>query len=461
MTEEKDFIEKRLDKVLNAKGIQYSGLSLVSVVLKPQHIDYLADNLPEHRSIPALDLQGNSLDDEAIPALKRLLAKMPDLKSLHIGYNHFTADGLSALKEEMGRIWEVDVTSNPLGEKGGKVLSEVVESSPRLHALVAANCSLGDAGSTQLADAVTKSENLYHINLAHNDATPETNRRLLNQMVRENRSLTRITVDYDAVENNTGLHKALLETPSRNLSTINFVMPGANPTVNSASITFSRLEINRQKSTQLRSKVRGDWSIMSGDDLREVERHHHAIFDPMLTNLIEHRMKGYDAFVDALPKLPAMGAGFTDKLFRTDEKGFAPLDNPKLLTVQETDAFLRAIPRDAAFLTKKTDKGSGVLDVLAQHYPAEKLMEICKESGTYLGKNLLLDHSGKASPLFLTLMDKKDIGAVFTLDNWYGKSQGELQKVYAVLPEAAKKDVPYFALLQQMKVPSLKQGVGR
>lgn len=461
MTEEKDFIEKRLDKALNAKGVQYSGLTLVGVILKPQHIDYLADHMPENRNIPSLDLQGNSLNDEAIPALKRLLGKLPDLKTLHIGFNLFTADGLSALKDELGKVRELDVTSNPLGTKGGKMLGELVESSTRLQSLVAANCNLGDEGSTHLAGTVTKSEKLYHINLAHNDASPETNQNLLNTMVRDNRSLPRITVDENAIENNDGLRAALLETPSRNLSSLNFVALDGNPTVAPGSVMFSRLEENSQKSTQLRSKVRGDWNIMGGYDLREVERHHNAIFDPVLTNLIENRMKGYDAFIDTLPKLPAQDGAFIDALFQTDGNGFAPLDNPKLLNAQDRDGFLRALPRDASLLGRKTPKGSGVLDVLAQHQSAATLLDVCKESGTYLGKNLLLDDTGNASPLFLTMMDKKDIGTVFSLDNWYGKSQSELQKVYAVLPEALQKDVPYFALLQQMKVPSIKQGVGR
>lgn len=170
--------------------------------------------------------------------------------------------------------------------------------------------------------------------------------------------------------------------------------------------------------------------------------------------------------VDHFLALPAREdfAGLTlDEVLERDTQGYCMLDNPAML--RRIGAMGEALARSGTPLTRAALEGESID---GRSY-LEKLMLCDRLQDAVAALNAQGEqlHPGEGAatgtlpPLCEQMMRWRQLGAVFTEENWKGQGGAAVMRAYAALPEAARRQVPDIYQLRETVEAAQSKGYGR
>lgn len=443
------------DKVYNFGG---------NIMGKPG-MEYAASQITEADDIHVLNFSTTELTDDAIPALLDIIHKSPNLFILKLNNNHITAKGLQTLADGMDRnngIARLEVSTNPLGPSAGPILAGMMRDYPYLTRLSALLTKLGDDGLRPIADELRQNYRIQHVDLNKNDIGKAGAEHFI-EAIRYNRALTHVHLVQDIPEVNTYLSQESGGFLSPNLIEVSPENNQNRP---------MRLK-NKQAAEHATKLLAGtpDLHTLNQDQLLDISVRDNAIFSVDRQRLVDGAVETkretylrYETFMRGLPKLPPAGEGFGEALFTPDENGFAPLDNPRLYRAggifldrwQQSGLLLTE-----AFLSRRTTRGSNLLEVAAKTVPGERLVPFLNKHGVQLGAKELLNGQNEPTPLLRSFIEFGYAPALFCKDNWAGKEVAELRRVYQALPPAQQQIIGIHSLQLQLLSQPRSNATGR
>lgn len=150
-----------LDAGLALEVIDLSGKrkELFNKRVQPMQVFALCEALYEYDKLRVLRLPYNFLNDMAVKALARLIQVNRGLQLLDLGGNEVTAEGAAGLAEVLARpdasLQGLILRSNPLGDKGGLAVADMLRTNTSLLMLDLGDTRLGMKGVMGIANAMT------------------------------------------------------------------------------------------------------------------------------------------------------------------------------------------------------------------------------------------------------------------------------------------------------------------
>lgn len=423
-------------------------------------ISFIAHHIKPYDDVKSLSFSSSSLTDNAMADIVSIAQNSPKLTTLNLQNNAFTAKGARILADglkDQPMLLNLDLRSNPLGESAGEALAEIA-SRPSLRHLFAMDCQLGDAGMRPLYDVIANSHTLEKIGLSGNNVSLEGCHEYI-KAIKQNRSLVHSGFDQkQGAEVKEYLTKAYAEVRNPNLLEEYPVDQNNRP----------KLKQNKSDAAGLPPHLAGEIRDIPHATLKFIDARANAIFslsgEFLIPNSNETRRETYtryETFMRSLPKLPEKGADFIENLFKEDENGFTPLDNPRVnRSAGALQNGLEDVPLTKDLLTRNTTRGASILEAMAGAVDTAKLVKNLNAQGIKLGAEELLTSNGLPNETLHNIIEKDGGSALFTVDNWLGKNKTEMLKVYDAIPPAQQRNVGLHALQAQMR-PVTEKGIGR
>ncbi|MBM3619032.1 MAG: hypothetical protein FJX23_10885 [Alphaproteobacteria bacterium] len=325
-----------------------------------------------------------------------------------------------------------------VGDKGSIALAEALEGNPRIEIIGLANNIMTDASAAAWAKTLRKSQTLRDVTFGKNEMTETGQEQLF---------------------------AATLESQNPNLISLWTYLTNPPP-------VKQMLDGNRRNAWNLAEDIIAHPDRLSAEQLRTLDRCAPTVMiqaRSQATSLkVEADPETYtpdyaDALLGKLPALPPEGASFAEALFTADERGYAPLDNPRLwASTEAAKQSLDRLPHDESTLTKPTLRGGTILDAAVHAIPAEELVGYFNDKGVRFTQKWLLDERQKPTPFFQKLIDSGKAPALFTSSNWSASSSHGMRAAFAHLPEPQQERVGMARLLQDLKQAAPQsQGIGR
>lgn len=450
------------DKVAEVRERGDGNYNLGGLPLGDEGISFLAHFLTPVTDIRILSLSTVGITDKAMPDIVSIAHHSPALSTLYMQNNAITGEGLRVLADGLKNqpaLLNFDIRSNPLGESAGEALAEIA-ALPPLRKITAMDCNLGDAGIRPIAAVIAKSHTLEKVELGGNGVSLDGCRDYIKGL-RQNRSLTSSGfLQGDDPTVNTYLTKSYAQVRNPNLLDTFPVDQHIRP----------KLQQNKADVKGLPPHLAGELRDIPHVTLKFIDARANAIFSlpgefliPASRETRRETYIRYETFMRGLPKLPAKGESFVAELFKEDANGFTALDNPRvnrsgnalLDTLQEQHVELTQ-----DLLTQTTRRGSSILEAAAAASEPERLVSTLNAKGIKLGVGELLASNGLPTETYHNIIEQDGGAALFTVDNWAGKSRTELMHVYKTLPKEQQQQVGLHTLLQQLR-PASQQGIGR
>lgn len=447
-----DIVEKQIRSAVDRLNAQEGWIILDGKPVKDAAAAFLAEELGESAPLlKTLSIAQCRLTDASIPSIIRLLKQCPNLRSLDLSRNMFTAAGLKRMNTALQRhpsLQSLDVSRNPLGFQGGAWAAHLLSSAPKAMWELKIDCvGLGDLGLLPIAKALRKAPGITRVHLMGNLGN-ETSAREFTTWLHENPHIAVAQLAQQRETFDTILTQAFATSESRNLVVANPVDTQGN------NLLTRNLKAAQKAANYLRQPPETlSYYELAAITERESAAYAQYNYGPTHTTL-EQAKSRYEAYMAALPGLPAAGKGFAEAMFTPDAQGHTPLDNPRIW--KEPQAVLDGLTTaDAslqdALLQRRTTKGLSALESAAGALPTATLIKALNAQGIQLGKKAFLDAQQQPNALLKALIEREDISGIFTVNNWLGKSAKELRQVYDALPEDLRDGVAINTLRQSIE----------
>lgn len=454
---------------------EFMDISFQGIELANGGVDFVRQLLASHAStVRHLSFADCKLSDADMQDVADIVAESPQLKTLNLGLNSFTHTGLPALATavaQKGGLESFSIPQNPLGEGAGAPLASIVEHSPQLSVFEISSSQLRSSDIRQVTQALGHSEHVSGAYFAYNNTSQDIAPDIAD-FLKQNRSLTHISIGPMLHDAKAG---QALDAVFKDLWHPNLLRADFSPQKAPYAEAFT--EKNKQNIAALRPQIEGtgDLAQLSQDILNRIAEREEGIFTSIRDDIrsteqgeVYKAIKSrYEGFMDSLPPLPEAGAGFGEALFSITGNGFAPLDNPRIQRQGEVllDRLQSAgTPITTDFLTRKTPRGSSVLDTLSRALPGEMVVPFLNGKGIKLGTAALVEDKGREvvpSPLLETFIERGNTASLFTHENWAGKQRGELFAVCKALPSTLREQVPMQQISSRMQSATVMAGRGR
>lgn len=435
--------DEQLLSRLVAKMPELEKLYFFNSVLKLEDYEQLAGlSLGKLKDI---SFTAAELSEDSCHAIAKLIRNNPMLEELDCRNGGLNADKLRPIAEALkasGLIRRVRLMDNPFAQGAGEILADMIDHIPSLRDISINNSPLDRESAEKLADAVARNRTLSSF-VAQGTLTDEAMAEKFSHAVFcSNRHLVNVDMAQDrSVE---GIVAAIAEKcTSPNLLQVH---PGGRGT------KILQLAVsNIDTVTQLMTKwARGE--RFSGCELRQLQARRPAILygktgAPAKSPISEQQ---FDAFMAALPKPPVdmQEDGYIDSLFTAQEDGYAPLDNPLLLTSADEARRLLAAPFSPADLKRKTADGSGLLDALSVQLPPSEIIRALNQRNIRIGEAHLFEDKFLPNEFCeACLTDEAAISCLFGRTNLAGIKKAELSLMYTVLTDKITQHIPSLPLL--------------
>lgn len=255
----------------------------------------------------------------------------------------------------------------------------------------------------------------------------------LGKAIQGNRSISSIhlTGNDFSVPAMTRFCETALASDNRNL--VHFTLNQVSPEI------ASFVGRNKQHCKHLAERIEDHLGIpLSGTELRDISLHRHGIHHCVSAG--GRLLEQYDKLIASLPDMPYPADA--DSLFKADEQGYAPLDNPRLwMDTQAVKQTLDRLSLTAELLNRNTAQGSTLLEAAAFTCPATVLLPLLQKNGVLPDTQQLL-RDGRPSAL-LNQLEYQPLGleTLFTPRYWVGRAS-EAESVYKALPEHSRHRIP-------------------
>lgn len=383
------------------------------VALKTMSKDMLneaLDELKNNTTLEAMSIFGSDFGPAEMERLAEILKTHPAITTLGIYTNKLGEEGaqhVAALLAANPRITELGIDSDAIGDVGAQALAAAIKENPDFKSLELIDCDISDDGGIPLAEALAGCEDLVRVRFKEVNQLEETAM---------------------------ALDETLFGKPN-----LIYCKPDG-PEI------FSCVEGNKAKIKALSSKIR-DVPNLSLRDVYEISARLPSIAG--LGNR-QNDIAAFEEFLDGIPEVKLDDTLTPDDLFKRDKKGYAPLDNPKILNQlgEICDQLAKnGTPLTLERLDKEAKNGTYYLDILVKFAPLPKLVAGLNAGGQRIGAKELVEEE---QPTFLLkgFLKRRGAAALFREENWQGGSKEELKAVLRVLPKEAREKIPNLHGLQ-------------
>ena len=398
----------------------------------------------------SLTIKECEMDATTFGIIAEGLKSLPNLKTLNLQDNRLGPDGATQVAELIGHLpslTTLNLSENRLEDLGAANLAAAIGENTTLTSINLEYNRIGDEGARSLAPAVAKNQSLRSFNVAKS-LMSATGRMTMIEALNGNRNLTSLTIAKRTISDpeKIAIEKAVLNSGQKNLYSLSPSIPNLKlsdrkkigaaaikrfDTEDTTALTLKDFVAVEERWHLIVGNVQ-DWDIWGQQDSKVAP--------------VKKRLDLFARYEDLKSKLPLLGDNFTlGELFKANETGFAPIDNPA--TWQNPDKIFSALAKadpaiDNGFLNVRSPRGMSFLDCAISALPTEIAVNKLNGLGFHLRSKELLNEAGEPSDMLNLIIERGEVRTLFTSDNWDAAHPGELKMVLNALPPEAQEQVP-------------------
>lgn len=425
--------------------------------------------LQNQPNLKTISLKPGPMTRAGVVAIGEMLKSNPQLTSFTLDSSQLDGKSfriLAAALKNHTELTTLNLSNNNLGNDGAATVAQLMNKLPSILTLNLTGNHFDDKGAVAIADALAKNTTLGTIQLTNPRITSRGRIALANSL-RENRTLTNLDLGW--VNSIDPQHKAAMAQILRECGHKN--LGSFSPTIfmwnDATSLTKRNSDQAKAAIKRFVPVVKKDKADTADTTLNDLTlRDFHAVEERM--PLIKNRLSDYDifgygyygygygmgskprptkaqalsAYEEAkaqLPKASVRSNMSLNNLFKANEHGFSPIDNPD--TWKQPAKLFEALAKaevDQDFLNRQGPKGMSFLECAITAAPAEFAVSGLNRLGFHLRSKELLDDEGKPNETLKLFIERGEVDKLFTVGNWRSANPGELKMVFNALKNHAK-----------------------
>lgn len=421
-----------------AKNRGLNRLSLYSNRIGDEGAERLAAALRSNTTLQGLTLDYNHISETGAHAIADAIRVHP-LKSLGLGGNMLGDEGAVVVAEAGGNLRSLTLFKNDISDTGAKAVAKHLFAAGKLESLDISSNDIGTAGAVAMAQTLPDS-NMLSLLACNNTMGGEGVLAFGKALQAQDRITVLLLNDNNAGRTaKTQFITQLKEQPLLNLLT---VTPSDDKL---EKMCTANKETAMALCQAFQEKQEQPVSFRLKASRRLQAMHNLADRSSRLGPDVMHNVTA------SLAEIPPMPDRITsENLLQSNDQGLTPLDNPSVW--EKPEEILPVLDKTALLYPNR--EGTPFLQNAVLCGKLALVLEALNKKGERLTATDLLTPEGVSLPLLSEICVERQVGALFSLDNWFGQPPEDMLKVYRALPAEGKAQVHNLNALRQ----SLQQG---